>query len=69
MFVMAKWIGGIYVSALVALVAMKAVGVLDWSWLQVLAPLWIPLLLLELVIVLLIIAYCGLALMDRDTEN
>lgn len=66
---MTKWIGGIYISALVVLVALKAVGVLGWSWLQVLAPLWIPLLLLELIIVLLIIAYCGLALMNRNTED
>ena len=42
----------------VAFVVLKLCGVISWSWLWVLAPTWIP-----LVIAILILAVC--AILDR----
>jgi Flp pilus assembly protein TadB len=49
--------GGIRVSLcgvlLVVFVVLKLVGVVDWSWLWVLSPLWIPILLALLIFILI----------------
>ena len=46
----------------IVFIVLKLVGVIDWSWLWVLSPLWIEIIL---VIVLLII----IALLDRKSRN
>lgn len=44
----------------VAFIVLKLVGVIDWSWWWVLAPIWIPgLLILALLILWFIIAVFG----------
>lgn len=46
----------------IVFIVLKLVGVINWSWLWVLSPLWIEIIL---VIVLLII----IALLDRKSRN
>ena len=40
----------------VALIVLKLTGYIDWSWLWILAPLWMP---IAIVIVILIIVFIG----------
>lgn len=49
--------GGINISGLLGIVfiTLKLIGVIDWSWLWVLSPFWIPILL-----VIIILAIVGL---------
>ena len=49
--------GGIGLSGalLILFIALKLCGVIHWSWLWVLSPLWIPLAIVVLVVVLVII--------------
>lgn len=37
---------------LVAFIVMKMTGVIDWSWWWVLAPLWIPVFIVSIVVIL-----------------
>lgn len=52
--------GGIGFTGLLAIlfIALKLTGVISWSWLWVLSPLWIPLVLLLLIAVVALIIYC-----------
>ena len=51
--------GGIGFTGLLAIlfIALKLTGVISWSWLWVLSPLWIPLALLMIVGVIALIIY------------
>lgn len=49
------WVGFVTVS-IIALVGLKFAGVIAWSWLWVLAPLWLP---TAVVAVLLLLAFIG----------
>ena len=46
---------------LIVFVVLKLVGVIDWSWVWVLAPFWIP----TLIIIFLIIAIKIITLVER----
>lgn len=50
---------GVGFTGLLALVfiTLKLTGVITWSWLWVLAPLWIPVALLVIVIIIAIVVY------------
>lgn len=52
--------GGVGFSGLLAIVfiVLKLVGVISWSWLWVLAPLWIPIGVSLIVLLILIILFC-----------
>lgn len=52
--------GGIGFTGLLAIlfIALKLTGVISWSWLWVLSPLWIPLVLLLLIAIVALIIYC-----------
>lgn len=52
--------GGVGFSGLLAIlfIALKLTGVISWSWLWVLSPLWIPLVLLLLIAIVALIIYC-----------
>ena len=39
---MSKEIGGINTTLLLIFIVLKLVGVIDWPWLWVLSPFWIP---------------------------
>lgn len=50
-------------------VVLKLVGVIDWSWLWVLAPFWIPLSLALVVIALAFIVLLVVAIVKWAKEN
>ena len=49
-------IGGIMTSLLlVVFVVLKLIGVIEWSWVWVLSPLWVPLVLAVIVLAIILI--------------
>lgn len=42
---------------LLTFIILKLVGVIDWSWWWVLSPIWIPVVLLMVVLILLFVVY------------
>ncbi len=38
-------------------IALKLIGVIDWSWIWVLSPLWIPIVLLAIVIIVIALIF------------
>ena len=54
--------GGIFFSLLaVAFICLKLTGLIDWSWLWVLAPIWIPAALgITILVIILITAVTGI---------
>ena len=53
-------LGGSFAGALtIAFIVLKLVGVINWSWIWVLSPLWISF-ILGLAILIIIVAVCSL---------
>lgn len=53
-------LGGSFAGALtIAFIVLKLVGVINWSWIWVLSPLWISF-VLGLAILIIIVAVCSL---------
>jgi len=52
-------VGGIsFTGALTILfIALKLLGIIDWSWIWVTAPLWIPIVIVFVVIILILVIY------------
>lgn len=48
--------GGFFGLLTILFIALKLLGVISWSWLWVLAPLWIPAAVLLVLIIILLIA-------------
>ncbi len=43
----------------IVFITLKLIGKIDWSWLWVLAPLWIPLSILVIILIVVgIVAFC-----------
>ena len=52
-------IGGLFSTLLaVAFIVLKLCHVIEWSWLWVLAPLWIPIALVLVILVIVLILKC-----------
>ena len=49
----------------IAFIVLKLIGVIDWSWIWVLAPTWIPLALVLGILILAGIIYCIIKLVRR----
>lgn len=41
----------------IAFIVLKLVGVISWSWVWVLAPLWVPFVLATILVILMIIRF------------
>lgn len=59
-------IGSFPTSLGLAFIILKLCNVITWSWWWVLAPFWIPIAFIGLVIFLIIIIYFILAIIDYD---
>lgn len=61
--------GGIFLSLLaVAFVVLKLTGFIDWSWLWVLAPLWIPT-AIAIVIILIVLVVAVVKVTAQQVEE
>ena len=59
-----KYIGGgtsLYTLLTVAFIVLKLCNVITWSWWLVLAPLWIPISLVAIILLILILIYICLS--------
>jgi ABC-type polysaccharide/polyol phosphate export permease len=54
---------------LVVFLVLKLVGVINWSWLWVLAPVWIPLAGLVLVAIFMLISAIFVSIKDRKIKK
>ncbi len=54
----ALWMTSSYSLATIVLVALRLAGIIEWSWLWVFAPLWLPL-------AIVVLTYGALALRER----
>jgi membrane protein YdbS with pleckstrin-like domain len=52
----------------VAFIVLKLIGIIKWSWLWVLSPIWIPLAVLLIVVILVIIAVFIRSLFKRKRQ-
>ena len=46
-------------------IALKLTGVIDWSWVWVLSPLWIPFAIFLVIVVIAMIIMMVIALLDK----
>jgi len=51
----------------IVFIVLKLIGVISWSWLWVLSPLWISFLLF--VVILIFVALVGLAIMSKSDRQ
>lgn len=50
----------------IAFIVLKLTGVIDWSWLWVLAPIWIPIAIEVVVLVIILVAVVVMAVKGGD---
>ena len=59
-----SWVGGVFRGATIGLCFLRATGVIRWNWLVVLAPLWVP--LAALILLMIAARVLGIDIDEKD---